>query len=132
MRSGRIDMLSIKSYLIGGVIISVLGLYIWGLHNKLTVVNTNLKIERLRAENLADIIDKERSEAARLNSLLANLETKEAEVRTVEKVITRDIIKYRDRIINRCTLSADWVCLANASALGVSKDCGAIKVPSQG
>lgn len=120
----------IKFYAIGGLVV-VLLLAGW----RLSVVSDDLKeAEKERdlalatANALKTDLENERAEVIRVNSLLESLENKEAEVRYVETVVNKEIVKYRDRVINRCQLSDDWVCIANASAQGLPADCGAVEV----
>lgn len=105
-----------------------LGLYAWGLSGRLDLAETERDTALATASALKTDLENERAEVVRVNSLLESLENKEAEVRYVETVVNKEVVKYRDRVVNRCQLSRDWVCIANASAKGVPADCGAVEV----
>lgn len=114
-----------RLYLYGGVAVLfvILGIYTWGLSNSLELSQDRLAQAEARATVLAADLAAERYEIVRVNEILDSLESKEAEVRTVEKVITKEIVKYRDRDVIRCQLSDDWLCIHNASAQGSPADC---------
>lgn len=120
----------IKVYAAIGLVVAVAlgGLYVKGLHSRLDFVELERDNAQASAKNLAEQVVNQKTEIARVNSLLLTLENKETEVRTVEKVITKEIVEYKDRVVNRCELSAEWVCIANAAARGVPGSCGTVKV----
>lgn len=121
-----------KLYLYLGAAAAFIGLsiYTWGLSNSLELSQDRLAQAEARATFLAADLAAERYEIVRVNEILDSLESKEAEVRTVEKVITKEIVKYRDSVVNRCQLSDDWVCIHNAAAAGLPADCSSGKVQS--
>lgn len=122
----------IKFYAMGGLVIALL-LAGW----RLSVVSDDLKEKEKErdtalatAKALKTDLENERAEVVRVNSLLESLENKEAEVRYVETVVNKEIVKYRDRVVNRCQLSDDWLCIHNAAATGLPADCGSSQVQS--
>lgn len=119
-----------KLYLYFGAAASIviLSLSVWGLNSKLSLANKNLEDEKGKVKSLNAILEEERQEVIRVNSLLESLENKEAEVRYVETVVNKEIVKYRDRVVNRCKLSGDWVCIYNNSAQRLPANCGAVEV----
>lgn len=44
----------------------------------------------------------------------------------VDKIVTKEVVKYRERVVNRCALSPEWVRIHNQAASGVQEDPGAI------
>lgn len=121
-------MRSLYIYLGLGAAVVGLGLYSWGLSGRLDLAETERDTALATANALKTDLENERAEVVRVNSLLESLENKEAEVRYVETVVNKEIIKYRDRVVNRCKLSDDWVCIANASAQGLPADCSSGQV----
>lgn len=119
-----------RLYLYGGffVLFVILGLYAWGLSNDLDLEREKRSQAESLASGLALDLASERAEALRVNSLLESLETKEAEIRYVETIVEKEIVRYRDRVTNRCTLSNDWLCIHNTAAKGVPTDCGTGKI----
>lgn len=121
---------SLYVYLGLGAAVVGLGLYAWGLSGRLDHERERREFAEGWASSYADQLAIERDELHRVNSLLESLENKEAEVRTVEKVITKEIKVYRDRVVNRCQLSDDWLCIHNAAATGLPADCSTSQVQS--
>jgi hypothetical protein len=58
-------------------------------------------------------------------------ETKERIV-YVDKIVTKEIIKYRDRVVNRCQLDNDWVRIHDKAATRVSENSGSSGVDEAG
>lgn len=123
-------MIRLWKYLAAGAILIGLsaGWYITSL--KLDSANLERYTALATANALKTELENERAEVIRVNSLLESLENKEAEIVYVDKIVTKEVIKYRDRIVNRCHLVSDWVCIANSAASGVPADCGAVQVQS--
>lgn len=119
---------SLYVYLGLGAAVVGLGLYAWGLSGRLDLAETERDTALATASALKTDLENERAEVVRVNSLLESLENKEAEVKTVEKVITKEIKVYRDRVVNRCKLSDDWVCIYNNSAQGLPANCSSVQV----
>lgn len=42
----------------------------------------------------------------------------------VDKIINKEIVKYRERVVNRCQLDAKWVRIHDQAASGVPEDPG--------
>lgn len=123
-------MRSLYIYLGLGAAAVGLGLYSWGLMGRLDLVETERDTALATANALKTDLETERAEVVRVNSLLESLENKESEVRYVETVVNKEIVKYRDRVVNRCQLSDDWLCIHNAAATGLPADCGSGQVQS--
>lgn len=119
---------SLYIYLGLGAAVVGLGLYAWGLSSRLDLAETERDTALATASALKTDLENERAEVVRVNSLLESLENKEAEVRYVETVVNKEIVKYRDRVVNRCQLSDDWVCIYNNSAKGLPADCSSGQV----
>lgn len=115
---------SLYVYLVLGAAVVGLGLYAWGLSSRLDHERERREFAEGWASSYADQLAIERDELHRVNQLLEDLQNKEAEIVYVDKIVTKEVIKYRDRIVNRCQLVSDWVCIANASAKGLPADCG--------
>lgn len=116
-------MIRLYAVLGAAATIAGLGLYAWGLNSKLDLAQAERDTVRAIAAGLEEDLESARAEVTRVNDLLFTLENKEAEIRYVETIVNKEIVKYRDRVVNRCELSADWVCIANAAASGVPADC---------
>lgn len=106
----------------------MLGLYSLGLRSERNLAQSERDTAVAAAKGLKEDLDAERAEVTRVNSLLESLENKEAEVRYVETIVNKEIVKYRDRVVNRCQLSREWVCIYNNSAQGLPADCGSGQV----
>ena len=121
-------MIRLWPYLAAGAILIGLsaGWYITSL--KLDSAKLERDTALAAANALKTDLENERAEVVRVNSLLESLENKEAEVRYVETVVNKEIVKYRDRVVNRCKLSDDWLCIHNAAATGLPSDCGSGQV----
>ena len=121
-------MKSLYVYLGLGAAVVGLGLYAWGLSGRLDHERERREFAEGWASSYADQLAIERYEVHRVNQLLEELQNKEAEIVYVDKIVTKEVIKYRDRIVNRCQLVSDWVCIANSAASGVPADCGASQI----
>lgn len=123
-------MRSLYIYLGLGAAVLGLGLYAWGLSGRLDHERERREFAEGWASSYADQLAIERDEVHRVNQLLEELQNKEAEIVYVDKVVQKEIVRYRDRVINRCQLSDDWVCIHNAAAKGLPADCGTGQVQS--
>lgn len=124
-------MRSLYVYLGLGAAVVGLGLYAWGLSGRLDHERERREFAEGWASSYADQLAIERDELHRVNQLLEDLQNKEVEIVYVDKIVTKEVIKYRDRIVNRCQLVSDWVCIANSAAYGVPADCGASQIQSR-
>lgn len=95
---------------------------------KLYTANQALAQARAYATAFEAQLNREREEVQRVNLLLSDLETKEAEIRYVDRVVQKEVIKYRDRVINRCQLSEHWLRIHNEAATGAGTDSGPSEV----
>jgi hypothetical protein len=121
-----------RLYLAAGIV-AVAGL-LWWRYDYVASDREALKTKLEQSEsNLVaakKTIEDERAELLRVNSILTDLETKEAEVRYVETIVEQEVIKYRDRVVNRCQLSDEWLSIHNRAASGTLGDSGTGEIQS--
>lgn len=121
-------MRSLYVYLGLGAAVVGLGLYAWGLSGRLDHERERREFAEGWASSYADQLAIERDEVHRVNQLLEELQNKEAEIRYVDRVVQKEVIKYRDRVINRCQLSEHWLRIHNEAATGAGTDSGPSEV----
>lgn len=81
-----------------------------------------------RAENAESTIAAAEKEDTRVAAITdAHVQTVEKIV-YVDKIVTKEVVKYRERIVNRCELNSEWVRIHNQAAAGVSEDPGAVSI----
>jgi len=117
----------ISKYLAGGavIVIVVLGLSLKIAMGKVEAANTALDLEKATVKSLneaARLVDENAKILANANNTLQ--ETKE-KIIYVDKIVTKEIIRYRDRVVNRCQLDSDWVRIHNQAATRLPEDSGA-------
>jgi len=117
----------ISKYLAGAAVIAIV---ILGLSLKIAMgeakeAKRDLKDEKEMVKSLTEaarIADENAKILANANNVLQ--ETKE-KIIYVDKIVTKEIIRYRDRVVNRCQLDSDWVRIHNQAATRVPQDSGA-------
>lgn len=110
----------IRIYL-GLAVISVAGLAGW---HYSTVIDERDEF-RSRAEKAEKAVEAAEKEDKRVNVITdAHVQTVEKIV-YVDKIVTKEVVKYRERVVNRCELNAEWVRIHNQAAAGLPEDPGA-------
>lgn len=112
----------------GAALLASLGVYVYIQSLRLDSAEKERDAALAAVALYSEQLEREREEILRVNLLLSDLETKEAEIRYVDRVVQKEIVKYRDRAVNRCQLSDDWVCVYNTSAQGLPAGCGSGQV----
>lgn len=80
---------------------------------------------RSRAEKAEKAIDAAKEEDTRVNVITdAHVKTVEKIV-YVDKIVAKEVIKYRERVVNRCELNAEWVRIHNQAATGLPENTSA-------
>lgn len=67
------------------------------------VASANAEVDALKAD-----LERERR-------LMAAYQEIKQEIKYVDRVVTQEVIRYRDRVVDRCTLSPEWVYAHNLS-----------------
>jgi hypothetical protein len=116
----------ISKYLAGGAVIAivVLGLSLKIAMGEVNEAKRDLKDEistRVKLQVDFDQFKNQAQQVAVTNNVLQ--ETKE-KIIYVDKIVTKEIIRYRDRVVNRCQLDGDWVRIHNQAATRVPEDSG--------
>lgn len=79
---------------------------------------------KFRAETAESAIIAAKAEDKRVN-VITDTHTKTVEkIVYVDKIITKEVVKYRDRVVNRCELNSEWVRIHNQAASGLPEDTG--------
>jgi len=62
------------------------------------------------------VADEKAKDETAVNQLETKYETiTRVEIQYVDRIVTKEVIKYRDRVVNRCDLDAEWVRIYNLS-----------------
>jgi len=111
----------IKPYLWGGAILIVLGLFlsIFWLRDSLQDAKTEAAMEKAAKVQAVQTISSIQKNAAADHKLLEGYQSVKTEIQYVDKIVTKEVIRYRERVVNRCELSPDWVRIHDQSAAGV-------------
>lgn len=108
-----------RLYLLVGVLASWLvgGAWIFWQSERLNTANnavTGLTIAKEALELKIQGMDRDR----KFNEeLLAEYENRKEEIRYVDRVVTKTVVEYRDRVVDRIVLPAEWVCAYNLSTM---------------
>ena len=78
-------------------------------HN--TIKSQKVTITQVTSDkNLAiQTINTIQQDAEKTRKLLEGYENVKTQIEYVDRIVTKDVIRYRERIVNRCELSPDWV-----------------------
>lgn len=105
----------------GVVLVVLLGLWINGLYGdlelaeeRITTLNTTLESERIK---LATI----QLDLAFSRDIIADHQNVEQEIKYVDRIVTQEVIKYRDRVEYRFALPTEWVHTYNLSTMRLSE-----------
>lgn len=78
-----------------------------------------------RAEKAEKAVQAAEKEDTRVNVITdAHVQTVEKIV-YVDKIVTKEVVKYRERVVNRCELNSEWVRIHDQAAAGLPEDPGA-------
>lgn len=109
----------IRIYL-GLAVISVAGLAGW---HYSTVIDERDDYKS-RAEKAEKAIDAAKEEDTRVATITDEHVQTVEKIVYVDKIVTKEVVKYRDRVVNRCGLNAEWVRIHNQAAAGLPEDPG--------
>lgn len=110
-----------KPYLLVGVLASWLVAVAWiaWQNEKLNTANnavTGLTVAKEALELKIQGMDRDR----KFNEeLIAEYENRRGEIRYVDRIVTKTVVEYRDRVVDRVVLPAEWVCAYNLSTMRV-------------
>ena len=82
----------------------------------------DFKLRAEKAESAVEAAEKEDTRVAVITD--AHVQTVEKIV-YVDKIVTKEVVKYRERVVNRCELNSEWVRIHNQAAAGLPEDPGA-------
>lgn len=117
----------ISKYLAGGAVIAivVLGLSLKIAMGEVKDAKRDLKDEKEAKAQLQVNFDQFKVNANQIALTNDALQETKEKIIYVDKIVTKEIIRYRDRVVNRCQLDSDWVRIHNQAATRVPKDSGA-------
>jgi len=110
-----------KPYLLAGVLASWLVAVAWiaWQNERLNTANnavTGLTVAKEALELKIQGMDRDRKFT---EELLAEYENRKEEIRYVDRIVTKTVVEYRDRVVDRIVLPAEWVCAYNLSTMRV-------------
>jgi hypothetical protein len=117
----------ISKYLIGG---AVLAIVILGLSLKISMgevkeAKRDLKDEVASRAQLQVNFDQFKNQAQQVAATNNILQEAKERIVYVDKIVTKEIIRYRDRVTNRCQLDNDWVRIHDQAATRLPENSGA-------
>lgn len=84
-------------------------------HLSTKIAEQNAQTEKDKAEAVVLQLSELKTTNAKVNLLLAKYQTTKKEVEYVDRIVTKEVIRYRDAVPNRCLLSGMWVNTYNLS-----------------
>jgi len=91
--------------------------------------------DKVAAENTTASAQKtieQKVEVAKVEEkVLVQYQEVKTEIKYVDREVTKEVIKYRDRVVDRCVLNAEWVRIYNASLQPVRNAESPTRVASQ-
>jgi len=117
----------ISKYLAGGAVIAivVLGLSLKIAMGEVKEAKRDLKDEKAAKAQLQVNFNQFKVNANKIALTNDALQETKEKIIYVDKIVTKEIIRYRDRVVNRCQLDNDWVRIHNQAATRVPQDSGA-------
>lgn len=111
----------IKPYLWGGAILIVLGLLlsVWWLRDSLQDAKTEAANEKAAKIQAIQTISNIQKNAAADQKLLEGYQSVKTEIQYVDKIVTREVIKYRDVVTTRFVIPDEFVRAYNTSTESV-------------
>lgn len=108
-----------RPYLLVGVLASwlVAGAWIFWQSERLNTANNAIAGLTLTKEALEHKIQSMDRDKKFTEELLAEYENRKEEIRYVDRVVTKTVVEYRDRVVDRIVLPAEWVCAYNLSTM---------------
>lgn len=97
------------AYLIAAGLLAGLLFTLYYQHNK--IKSQKVTIAQVTADkNIAiQTINTIQQDAEKTRKLLEGYENVKTQIEYVDRIVTKDVIRYRERVVNRCELSNDWV-----------------------
>lgn len=117
----------ISKYLAGGAVIAivVLGLSLKIAMGEVKEAKRDLKDEKADRAKLQVDFDQFKNQAQQVAATNNVLQETKEKIIYVDKIVTKEIIRYRDRVVNRCQLDNDWVRIHDQAATRLPENSGA-------
>ena len=114
----------LKPYLYGGALLLVIGLagYAMWLQHGRDTYKASAEFEKSEKVKAIQTIAKIQESANKDRKLLEGYQNVKAEIQYVDREVVKQVIKYRETVVNRCTLSDYWVRIHNDSTSSVRSE----------
>ncbi len=106
-----------KAYSILGLIVLCLGFGWYQSHLSTKLAEQDALAQKTLAESVSKQLTEAKDEASRVNILLKTYQNVKQEVQIVDRIVTKEVIRYRDVVHDRCQLDGMWVNTYNLSTL---------------